>query len=120
MGTKNNKKQMSLNKRNTIVGLSFILPNFIGFFIFVLIPVLFSLALSVAEWDGYNPMRFVGLDNFLAIFKDRVFRGAIWKTAYFSIFTVLLSMCASLGLALLLNQKLKGRGIFRCAIFFRM
>ena len=109
---------MALSRRNTLVGLSFILPNFVGFFIFVLVPVFFSLALSVAEWDGFNPMKFVGLDNFRAIFKDRVFRGSIWKTAYFSVFTVLFSMCASLGLALLLNQKLKGKSIFRCAIFF--
>lgn len=112
------KKQISLNRRNTLVGISFILPNFIGFFIFVLIPVIFSLALSVTEWDGFNAMKFVGLDNFVAIFKDRVFRGSIGKTAYFSVFTVFFSMCASLGLAVLLNQNLKGKSIFRCAIFF--
>lgn len=112
------KKQISLSRRNTLVGISFILPNFIGFFIFVLIPVIFSLALSVTEWDGFNAMKFVGLDNFVAIFKDRVFKGSIGKTAYFSIFTVFFSMCASLGLAVLLNQKLKGKAIFRCAIFF--
>lgn len=114
------KKKMSLNRRNTLVGLSFILPNFIGFFIFVMIPVVFSLMLSFADWDGFNPMKFAGLDNFIAIFKDRVFRGSIWKTLYFSVFTVFFSMCASLGLAILLNQKLKGKGIFRCAIFFLM
>lgn len=112
------KKQISLSRRNTLVGISFILPNFIGFFIFVLIPVIFSLALSVTEWDGFNAMKFVGFDNFVAIFKDRVFKGSIGKTAYFSIFTVFFSMCASLGLAVLLNQKLKGKAIFRCAIFF--
>ena len=112
------KKKMSLNRRNTLVGLSFILPNFIGFFIFVMIPVAFSLMLSFADWDGFNPMKFAGLDNFVAIFKDRVFRGSIWKTLYFSAFTVFFSMCASLGLAILLNQRLKGKGIFRCAIFF--
>lgn len=82
------KKKMSLNRRNTLVGLSFILPNFIGFFIFVMIPVVFSLMLSFADWDGFNPMKFAGLDNFIAIFKDRVFRGSIWKTLYFSVFTV--------------------------------
>ncbi len=112
------KRRVTLTTRNTLVGLSFILPNFIGFFIFVLVPVLFSLILSFAEWDGFNPIKFAGLDNFISIFDDRVFRGSIWKTFYFSIFTVLFSMCASLGLAVLLNQKLKGRGIFRCAIFF--
>ena len=103
------KKKMSLNRRNTLVGLSFILPNFIGFFIFVMIPVAFSLMLSFADWDGFNPMKFAGLDNFVAIFKDRVFRGSIWKTLYFSAFTVFFSMCASLGLAILLNQRLKGK-----------
>ena len=71
------KKKMSLNRRNTLVGLSFILPNFIGFFIFVMIPVAFSLMLSFADWDGFNPMKFAGLDNFVAIFKDRVFRGGV-------------------------------------------
>ena len=46
--------------RNTLVGMSFILPNFIGFFIFVLIPVLFSFTLSFMEWDGFNAMSFIG------------------------------------------------------------
>lgn len=63
-------------------------------------------------------MEFAGLDNFIKIFKDRIFVQSIWKTAYFSIFTVLFSMVASLGLALLLNQKIKARGFFRCALFF--
>lgn len=104
--------------RNNMVGISFILPNFIGFFIFVLIPVVFSLMLSFSKWDGFNPMEFAGLSNFKSIFKDRVFVSSIWKTAYFSFFTVLLSMVASLALAVLLNQKIKARGFFRCALFF--
>ena len=74
---KRNQKQISLSRRNTLVGLSFIIPNFVGFFIFVLIPVIFSLALSLAEWDGFNAMKFNGINNFIAIFKDRVFRGSI-------------------------------------------
>lgn len=115
---KGKRKGLSLGVRQNIIGYSFILPNFIGFFIFTFIPVMFALILSFSHWDGFNPMEFAGFDNFIDIFKDRVFRGAIWKTAYFSIFTVLFSMLASLGLALLLNQKIKARGIFRCALFF--
>ena len=79
---------------------------------------MFSLALSFSNWDGFTEMKFAGLDNFISIFKDRVFRSAIWQTAYFSIFTVLFSMIASLALALLLNQKIKARGFFRSALFF--
>jgi len=116
--TKPGRTGMSLNTRNTLVGLSFILPNFIGFFVFILIPVAFSFVLSVMKWDGFTAMEFVGLENFVHIFKDRVFRAALWQTTIFSVFTVLLSMAAALGLAMLLNNKLKFVNFFRSAIFF--
>lgn len=117
MKAKANKK-LSLNARQNLIGYSFILPNFIGFFIFIFIPVIFSLILSFSHWDGFNEIEFAGLDNFINLFHDKVFLGAIWKTIYFSFFTVVLSMIASLVLALLLNQKIKGRALFRCALFF--
>ena len=109
---------MSLNTRNTLVGMSFILPNFIGFFFFILIPVVFSFILSVMEWDGFTEMKFVGLENFLDLFDDRVFRSSLVQTIVFSVFTVAFSMVAALGLAILLNNKLKGVNFFRSAIFF--
>ena len=54
---KNNPKKhtMSLNTRNTLVGMSFILPNFIGFTVFILIPVIFSFVLSVMKWMALLP-----------------------------------------------------------------
>ena len=112
------KRGMSLNMRNTLVGLSFILPNFIGFFIFVLAPVVFSGLLSFMKWDGFNEMQFVAFDNFKTIFNDRVFKASLSQTFVYTIFTVALTMVASLGLALLLNRKMRGVNIFRSAIFF--
>jgi ABC-type sugar transport system permease subunit len=112
------KPRQSLATRNTLVGLSFILPNFLGFFLFVLIPVLFSLALSVMKWDGFTAMKFVGIDNFRAIFRDSIFRTSIVRTFVYALSTVVLTMFASLGLAVLLNKKLKARDFFRSAIFF--
>ncbi len=109
---------LTLRARNTIVGMSFILPNFIGFFVFILIPVVFSFILSVMKWDGFTEMEFVGLQNFFDLFDDRVFRAALWQTVVFTIFTVIFSMAAALGLAILLNNKLKGVNFFRSAIFF--
>lgn len=109
---------MKLNTRNTLVGLSFILPNFIGFFILVLVPVLFSFALSFMNWDGFTQMSFAGLSNFVTIFKDRVFKASLWQTLVYSVFTVLLSMAAALGLAILLNRKMRGVNFFRSGIFF--
>lgn len=112
------QKGVSLTLRQNLVGYSFILPNFIGFFVFIFIPVMFSLALSFSHWDGFTEIEFAGIQNFVDIFKDSVFRDSIWQTAYFTIFTVLFSVIASLGLALLLNQKIKARGFFRSALFF--
>jgi ABC-type sugar transport system permease subunit len=112
------RKALGLEARNTLVGLSFILPNFIGFAVFILAPVLFSFFLSVNSWDGFRPMEFVGLDNFRQIFGDRVFKKAMLNTLQFSFFTITLTLAASLALAMMLNQKLKGINFFRSAIFF--
>lgn len=112
------KSGMTLSRRRTLVGVSFITPNFVGFFVLNLIPILFALLLCFNRWDGYNPMKFAGLDNFKYIFTHKVFQQAVFKTAVFTVFSVGITMLLSLGLAVLINQKLKGIGIFRTAIFF--
>jgi ABC-type sugar transport system permease subunit len=112
------KKQRTLANHNTIVGLSFILPNFIGFTLFILLPVILSLILAFSQWDGFNEITFVGFSNFAHIFNDRIFKASLWHTAYYSLFTVLLSMVASLVLAIILNNKLRAVNFFRSAMFF--
>jgi ABC-type sugar transport system permease subunit len=112
------KRGMPLTVRNTLVGLSFIMPNFTGFFIFVLIPVGFSLVLSVMNWDGFNPMKFNGINNFRAIFRDSIFRQSMGRTFVFTIACVVCTMFVSLGLAVILNKKIKAKNFFRSAIFF--
>ncbi len=111
-------KKMSLSRRNTLVGLSFILPNFVGFLIFVMIPVAFSLVLSFAKWDGYSPIEFAGFSNFTYIFTNKYFLGALWRTVIYTVFTVSITTFVSLGLAVLLNKPIKGRGFFRSSMFF--
>lgn len=96
----------------------FLLPNLVGFLIFTLIPILCSLGLSVMEWDSSNPMVFVGFDNFKRLLTDETFKISLWNTVYYSVFTVPLTMAAALGLAMILNQKLKGINIFRTVFFF--
>ncbi|MEG0484186.1 MAG: sugar ABC transporter permease [Oscillospiraceae bacterium] len=108
----------TLNRRNTLIGLAFIMPNFLGFFIFVLIPVVCSFVLAFSRWDGYNAMEFAGFDNFIKIFNTKVFVKSLGITFVYTFFTVIFTMVVSLGLAVLLNQKLRGRNFFRSAIFF--
>lgn len=105
--------------RNTLTGYAFILPNLIGYTIFVFIPVIFSFVLSVMSWDGsQRPMEFVGLANFVKIFGDRIFRGTLLHTISYALMTVPPTLILALLLAVLLNSKIKGVAIFRTAFYF--
>ncbi len=109
-----NKKQMKKN----LTAYSFILPNFLGFAIFTLIPVIFAFILSFLNWDGANPISFAGLDNFKRLMTDTTFKIALKNTLVYSIATVPLTLVASLGIAILLNKKIFGRNFFRTVFFF--
>lgn len=113
-----NRKGFKLATRNTLIGLSFILPNFLGFFIFILIPVAFSFMLSFSKWDGFSAIEFTGLKNFVTIFKDQYFIDALVRTLVFTVITVVLTTVISLGLAILLNKPIRLKGVFRSSIFF--
>lgn len=109
----------SLKRRKILVAYSFILPNLIGFFIFTFIPIVFSLFLSFCQWDSGNPIKFVGLQNFITMFtKDSSFWISLKNTLYYTIVTVPVTMALSLFLAILMNKNLKGRVFYRSVLFF--
>ncbi|MFF2053376.1 carbohydrate ABC transporter permease [Leifsonia sp. NPDC058194] len=107
-----------LRRRSTLIGWSFILPNFLGFALFTLVPVIAAFVLAFMHWDSYNPPTWAGIDNFLRLFRDDDFRIALQNTVLYALGHVPLTLALSLGLALLLNQKLRGIAFFRVAIFF--
>jgi multiple sugar transport system permease protein len=109
-------RRRQLNKH--LIAYSFILPNLLGFAIFTLVPVIFSFALTFMHWDGANQISWAGLENFQHLLKDSTFQIALKNTLYYVAGTVPLTMAASLGLALLLNQPLRGRNFFRTTFFF--
>lgn len=104
-------------KRN-LVAYSFIAPNFIGFAVFTLVPMVFAIALAVLHWDGSNPITWAGLDNFRYLFSDFQFQAAFKNTLIYAIGTVPLTLALALFVAVLLNQKIKGRNFFRTVTFF--
>lgn len=104
--------------RKTLVAYSFIAPNFLGFAIFTLGPILFAFVLAFMKWDGSNPIEFVGFDNFVRLGSDRIFGIAFWNTVVYTVLSVPLTIVCALGLAILLNQKMPGRNFFRAAMFF--
>ncbi|MGG5303376.1 ABC transporter permease [Enterococcus pernyi] len=107
-----------LKRKNTLIAWSFIAPNFIGFLIFTLVPVVCSLILAFMKWDSFSTPEFVGLQNFTRMLSDDTFWISLKNTFLYTIGVVPLTLVCSLGLAILLNQKIKGVKFFRTAFFF--
>ena len=113
-----NQKKSEIKK--TLVAYSFIAPNFIGFAIFTLVPMVFAFILAFLSWDGspFNPMQFVGFSNFKGLAGDSQFTAAFRNTIIYTVATVPLTLIMSLVLAMILNQKIRGRNAFRTLSFF--
>lgn len=113
--TKNRKIR---ERKRTLVAYSFIAPNFVGFAVFTLVPIVCAFALAFMHWDGNNAVQFAGISNFTKLVGDSLFKASLKNTIIYCIGTVPLTMLASLGLAIVLNQKVKARGLFRTVAFF--
>lgn len=97
----------------------FLLPSLAGLLVFLITPMLASLALTFYEWDPLIPTRFtfVGTENYLTLLKDTGFWSALGHTLYFIAGYIPLVLITGLSVALLMNQKLIGRTFFRGAFF---
>lgn len=86
----------------------------IGFFVFNLYPILWSIQKAFYFYDGsLSSMRFIGLENFKALFKDASYWTAWVGTLKYVILKIPFEMILAMSLALLLNKRLKGSGFFR-------
>jgi multiple sugar transport system permease protein len=97
----------------------FLLPSLAGLLVFLIVPMLASLALTFYEWDPLIPTRFtfVGTENYLTLIKDTDFWSALGHTLYFIAGYIPFVLVSGLSIALLMNQKLIGRTFFRGAFF---
>ncbi|MET8161341.1 sugar ABC transporter permease [Sphaerisporangium sp. NPDC005289] len=103
--------------RGTVVGWSFILPNFVGFAVFTLVPVLAAFALAFMDWDSYGTPEWVGLSNFRRLLGDQTVRVALLNTLYYAAGHIPLTLVAALAMALALNSKVRGARFFRTVAF---
>jgi multiple sugar transport system permease protein len=110
-------KFKNLLYRDSVWGSILLIPNFIVFLIFLLIPLAASFFFSFTEWDLMTPMKWVGFANYIELFKDETFLKSLWNTIYFTLGTVPTGVIISLFLAIALNQRIKGIKIFRATYF---
>jgi len=97
--------------------LLFLLPNFLGFLLFQLGPILASLWLSFEKWDIMSPPIFVRLKNYIDLVSDPLFWQGLKATAYYTVIGVPIAVSLGLVVALLLNRKIKGLKLFRTMYF---
>jgi ABC-type sugar transport system permease subunit len=102
----------------TAVGWSFLLPNFAGFALLTLVPVGLLFYYAFTSWNVFGGAEWTGLDNFRQMMRDASFWTALQNTAYYTVFHIPLTLVASLGLALLLNRRLRAVAFFRTVAFF--
>jgi raffinose/stachyose/melibiose transport system permease protein len=93
-------------------------PAIVVFFAFVILPVLMAAYYGFFKWKGFGPPKnFVGTGNYLIILKDTAFHDALLHNAFIVVMSLIIQGPVAVVLALLLNQKMRGRSVIRVLIF---
>ncbi len=105
--------------RRNLAGYAFAGPALIVLAAFLLYPIVYSVSLSLHEWDGYTPRwgAFVGFENYRALVGDEVFWRATWNSIVFVVVRTPLEVGLGFLLALLLNRRLALRSLLRTFFF---
>ncbi len=113
------KRTLTRNQRRTITFYLFVSPWLIGFVLLGVFPLLVGLLTSLTNYDGLNvaTVKFVGLGNYARAFEDPDVSFSLGRTILWGLANLPLWLVLSFLLALILNQDVKGRGLFR-TIFY--
>ncbi|MFO7882823.1 MAG: sugar ABC transporter permease [Kosmotogaceae bacterium] len=110
---------MKKRTKYNLTTLAFLLPWIITFSLFSAFPIIFSLSISFTDYSGLSPnFNFVGLKNFIELFKDDIFLIAMRNTSIFVVGTIPFTTTIALLLAVLINSKMvKLKGLFKAGFF---
>ncbi|MCA9834029.1 MAG: sugar ABC transporter permease [Thermomicrobiales bacterium] len=118
-GTLRRRNRNPLAAEDRLAGYLFIAPAMIILGLFVFYPIARVIWLSFHEWSVITPEKpFVGLDNYRNLLKERDFQIALRNTMWLSLGVVPTQTLIALVLAVIANQKIRGRGFFRTAFYF--
>ena len=107
----------TIEHHRTIINVIFLFPLLFTFGVTVIIPLLLGIFYSTTNWNGILFTEFVGLGNYISMFKDPAFLYSVFLTFIFVIFNMILVNLVAFCLALLCTTKLKGVNFFRAAYF---
>src|SRR5688500_11672712 len=93
-------------------------PAILVFVGFVIFPIVMAAYYGFYRWKGFGaPTDFVGLDNYVTILQDTAFQEALWHNAQIVVLSLVLQGPIAVGLALLLNRRMRGQSVIRVLIF---
>ncbi len=113
----NRLKKSKTERRFFWIGMLFLSPWLIGFIAFNVFPICSAVYYSFTDYSIFTPPKWVGLQNYKELFQDKLIWKSLWNTAYVTAIGLPLGLIASLALALLLHQKVKGLPIFRTLFY---
>lgn len=107
--------QRKLKQKNIASATKFLLPGMILFILFFILPMIYSFRVSLFDWNVLRPEKseYIGLLNYSEVLSDPIFRRAIINTVVYTVITVVMQLAIGLTIAMLLNQKIRGRTTFR-------
>ena len=107
------------NRERNIVHFLYVLPNLVLYSLLSIVPIILGLYYSFTNWNGISrKYKFVGLDNYIKILKDKRFRKAVSFNIRYAVMLIICVMLLSVILALLLNARSKYQNFFRAVYFF--
>lgn len=104
-------------KHRSIINVLFLFPLIFAFAVTVLIPFACGIFYSLTDWNGIKFNNFVGLGNYITMFKSKDYVYSFVVTFIFTVINMLLVNLVAFGLALLCTSKVKGRNLYRAAYF---
>jgi multiple sugar transport system permease protein len=111
-------RRLSRRQREALTGLLWISPWLIGFVLFTAGPMLVSLSTSLTRYTLGRNATFIGIDNYIKAFTaDPLFWPSLGRTLLYTFITVPLLTVGALGVAMLMNQNLRGTSVFRTLMF---
>ena len=103
--------------RGTLLIWAFLAPSLAIFFLYRILPLLWNAALSLHTWSPFRPRAFAGFVHYEEmLFYDDIFWKTVWNTAVF-MSSAPIAIALALGLALLVDTRIRGRGVYRAIIF---
>lgn len=107
----------ALEKKENVAGYLFLLPWFVGLFVFSAGPIVASLYLSFTNYNLLSAPKWIGIQNYLTMFQDPVWWDAVRVTLVYVFLSVPLKLAFALFVAMLLKQGLKALGIYRAVYY---